>query len=131
MNKVNLTGRLTKDPEVAYSQKDGKNICRASFTLAVDRRFGEGADFIRCVAFGKTGEFIEKYFKKGNKIGVSGRIQTGSYQNKEGHTVYTTDVICEELEFGESKKESTVPGVNMAVDFEDIPEGFEEELPFV
>lgn len=109
MNKVILTGRLTKDPEIRYSQGENQT-CIAHFTLAVDRRFKrEGqptADFIRCVAMGKSGEFVEKFFHKGMKMDVSGRIQTSSYTNKDGQTVYSTDVICEEVEFGESKNAS-------------------------
>ena len=106
MNKVVLAGRLTKDPEVRYSQ--GENAtCIARYSLAVDRRGKEKeTDFINCVCFGKTGEFAEKYLKKGMKIIVFGRIQTGSYKDKDGRTLYTTDVIVEEHEFCESKKES-------------------------
>lgn len=130
MNKVILTGRLVADPEVRYS-----STAVARYRLAVDRRFkrdGEqSADFIPCVAFGKAGEFAEKYFKKGMKVGVTGRIQTGSYTNKDGQKVYTTDVIVEEQEFCESKgnteaSEAPAPGT----DFMDIPDGLQEELPF-
>lgn len=110
MNKAMLTGRLTRDPDVRYSQGENQ-MCISRFTLAVDRRRtrnqdgnGQTADFISCVAFGKTGEFVEKYAKKGMKFDVVGRIQTGSYQNKEGQTVYTTEVVVEDIEFGESKK---------------------------
>lgn len=99
MNRVILMGRLTKDPEVRYS-KDQMAVAR--YTLAVDRRNKE-ADFISCVVFGKGGEFAEKYLKKGTKIAVSGRIQTGSYTNKEGRKVYTTEVVVEDQEFAESK----------------------------
>lgn len=106
MNKVQLIGRLTRDPDIRYTQGD-KPKCIARFTLAVDRRFkrdGEqGADFITCVVFGKQAEFAEKYFHKGIKIAVVGRLQTGSYQNKDGQTLYTADVIVEEQEFAESK----------------------------
>ena len=119
MNKVVLMGRLTKEPDV-------RNTSVARFTLAVDRRFkrdGEPtADFIGCVAFGKTAEFMEKYMKKGTKIALAGRIQTGSYTNSDGNKVYTTDVIAEEVEFAESKKQSD--------DFMTIPDGLEEEMPF-
>ena len=109
MNKVIEIGRLTKDPEIRYSQ--GTNTtCVARYTLAVDRKFKqEGqptADFINCIAFGKLGEFAEKYLHKGIKIAVTGRIQTGSYKNKDGNTVYTTDVVVEEQEFCESKSQS-------------------------
>ena len=106
MNKVILMGRLTRDPEVRYSQGEN-SLAIASYTLAVDRRFrrqGEqDADFIPCVAFGKSAEFAEKYLRQGIKIAVTGRIQTGSYTNREGQKVYTTEVIVEESEFAESK----------------------------
>ena len=107
MNKVILMGRLTRDPEVRYSA--GENaLAIARYTLAVDRRFrrdGEAsADFISCVSFGRTAEFAEKYFRQGLKIAVTGRIQTGSYTNKDGQKVYTTDVVVEENEFAESKR---------------------------
>ena len=109
MNKVILIGRVVRDAEIRYSQ--GANTsCIARYTLAVDRKFKqEGqptADFINCIAFGKLGEFAEKYLHKGTKIAVTGRIQTGSYKNKDGNTVYTTDVIVEEQEFCESKSQS-------------------------
>ena len=101
MNKVILMGRLTRDPEVRYSAGEN-STCIARYTLAVDRRFARGntddgnnADFIPCVAFGKSGEFAEKYLKKGTKIAVTGRIQTGSYTNKDGNKVYTTEVVIE------------------------------------
>lgn len=102
MNRACLTGRLTKDPSVKYT---AEQMCIARFTLAVNRRGSknEGADFISCVAFGKTGEFAEKYAKKGMKFDIVGHIQTGSYENKDGQTVYTTDVVVEDMEFGESK----------------------------
>lgn len=109
MNKVILMGRLTRDPEIRYSQGEQPTAV-ARYTLAVDRRFkkegDESADFIGCVAFGKQGEFAEKYLHKGTKIVVSGRIQTGSYTNKDGAKVYTTEVIAEEQEFAESKSAS-------------------------
>lgn len=108
MNKVILMGRLTRDPEVRYTQ--GENpMAIARYTLAVDRRFsrnnqdGQTADFISCVAFGKSGEFCEKYCHKGTKLVVSGRIQTGSYTNKDGVKVYTTEVVAEDQEFAESR----------------------------
>ena len=109
MNKVIEIGRLTKDPEIRYSQ--GENTtCVARYTLAVDRKFKQegqpNADFINCIAFGKLGDFAEKYLHKGVKIAVVGRIQTGSYKNKDGNTVYTTDVVVEEQEFCESKSQS-------------------------
>jgi single-strand DNA-binding protein len=106
MNKVILMGRLTRDPDIRYSQGES-STCVARYTLAVNRRFRrEGdpdADFINCVAFGRQGEFAEKYLKKGTKIVISGRIQTGSYINREGNKVYTTDIIVEEQDFAESK----------------------------
>lgn len=103
MNKVILMGRLTRDPDIKYTAGE-EATCIARFTLAVDRRFKKDeADFIGCVAFGKTGEFIEKYVKKGTKLAITGRIQTGSYE-KDGQKIYTTDVVVEEAEFAESKK---------------------------
>lgn len=147
MNSVCLVGRLARDPEVRYSQ--GTNAtCVARYTLAVQRQFKvEGqpdADFISCVAFGKAGEFAEKYLKKGMNIGVTGRIQTGSYKNKDGATVYTTDIIVQTQEFCEKKgdaagstgvttsapktsnNKATVPNDS----FMNIPDGIDEELPF-
>ena len=107
MNKVILMGRLTRDPEVRYSTSGDNQLAIARYTLAVDRRFkrdgDQSADFIRCVAFGKSGEFAEKYFHQGTKIVAEGRIQTGSYQDKDGKTVYTTEVVVENQEFAESK----------------------------
>ena len=109
MNKVILMGRLTRDPEVRYSAGDN-SMAIARYTLAVDRRFrrdGEAsADFISCVSFGKTAEFAEKYYRQGLKIVVCGRIQTGSYTNRDGQKVYTTEVVVEEQEFAESKASS-------------------------
>ena len=106
MNKVILMGRLTRDPEVRYSAGEN-SMAIARYTIAVDRRFkrdGEAtADFIGCVAFGRQAEFAEKYFRQGIKIAISGRIQTGSYVNKDGVKVYTTDVVVEDQEFAESK----------------------------
>ena len=110
MNKVILMGRLTRDPNVRYTQQNGsqESMCVARYTLAVDRRGArdgqQSADFISCVAFGKNGEFAEKYLKQGTKIVATGRIQTGSYTNRDGQKVYTTDVVIEEQEFAESKK---------------------------
>lgn len=136
MNKVVLMGRLTRDPEIRYTQ--GENIAIARYTLAVNRkhkRDGEpDADFIQCVSFAKAAEFAEKYFKKGMRVTVSGRIQTGSYTNKEGQKIYTTDVILEEQEFAESKSE-TQQGVRTTQadpgdGFMNIPDGIDEELPF-
>ncbi len=148
MNKVILMGRLTRDPEVRYSQGES-SLAIARYTLAVDRRFnrnnqdGQTADFINCVAFGKAGEFAEKYLKKGTKMAVTGRIQTGSYTNKDGVKVYTTDVVAEDQEFAESKNStagnsfsydnapSNEPAPSAAGDgFMNIPDGIDEELPF-
>ena len=138
MNKVILMGRLTRDPEVRYTQGDNA-MAIARYSLAVDRRFkrdGEpDADFINCVAFGKAGEFAEKYLKKGTKIAVVGRIQTGSYTNKDGQKVYTTDVVVEEQEFAESKNSGSSDNnqsapTNKNTDFMSIPDGIDEELPF-
>lgn len=140
MNKVQLVGRLTRDPEIRYSQ--GENAtATARFSLAVNRRFknNEGnydADFINCVAFGKSAEFIEKYFKKGMAIGITGRLTTGSYTNKDGQKVYTTDVIVEEAEFVESKNSNSSDNnqsapANKDMGFVNIPDGVEDEgLPF-
>lgn len=147
MNKVILMGRLTRDPEVRYSQGDNA-MAVARYTLAVDRRFNRNnddqtADFINCVAFGRSGEFAEKYFHKGTKIAVTGRIQTGSYTNKDGVKVYTTDVVVEDQEFAESKNSAAnseggfvpasrpAPAPMAAGDgFMNIPDGIDEELPF-
>lgn len=144
MNKVILMGRLTRDPDVRYTQGEN-SMAVARFTLAVDRRFkrdGEqGADFISCVAFGKGAEFIEKYFRQGMRVTVSGRLQTGSYTNREGQKVYTTDVVLEEQEFAESKRETEAGGgqghrrdsqepAPDADGFMSIPDGIDEELPF-
>ncbi len=143
MNKVILVGRLTRDPEVRHSQGDNSTAV-ARYTLAVDRKFKRDneptADFIPCVVFGRLGEFAEKYFHQGIRISVSGRIQTGSYTNKDGVRVYTTEVIVEEQEFAESRAESeanrsgqqpTKPEEKVDENgFMNIPEGLEEELPF-
>ena len=141
MNNVVLMGRLTRDPDVTYTAGDTP-LAIARYTLAVDRRFkrdGEPtADFIRCVAFGKGGEFAERYFRQGTKIAIAGRIQTGSYKNKNGDTVYTTDVVVENQEFAESKKvgggdgssQEAAGGVPDDDGFMTIPEGIDEELPF-
>lgn len=144
MNKVILMGRLTRDPEVRYAS--GDNLAIARYTLAVDRRFhkdGEAtADFISCVVFGRAAEFAEKYFRQGLKITISGRIQTGSYTNREGQKVYTTEIVVEEQEFAESKsgdngaayyppKQRPPPAPADGADgFMNIPDGIEEELPF-
>ena len=162
MNKVILMGRLTRDPEVRYSQGEQATAI-ARYTLAVDRRFkrdgDQTADFIGCVAFGKLGEFAEKYLRKGTKVVVTGRIQTGSYTNKDGQKVYTTDVVVEEQDFAESKAAASsytggyqqqggyqsapepqaapaptnrpAPSEAVSDGFMRIPEGIEEELPFI
>ena len=148
MNQVVLMGRLTRDPEVRYSGGES-SLAIARYTLAVDRRFkrdGEPtADFINCVAFGRTAEFAERYFHKGTKLVISGRIQTGSYTNKEGVRVFTTQVVVENQEFAESKAASdessrsyqapqphaAAPAPDTMGDgFMNIPEGIDEELPF-
>ena len=147
MNKVILMGRLTRDPEVRYSAGDN-SLAIARYTLAVDRRFkrdGEAtADFISCVAFGRAAEFAEKYFRQGIKIAISGRIQTGSYTNREGQKVYTTEVVVEDQEFAESKNaasgnsdggyrpaERPAPSSAIGDGFMNIPDGVEDEgLPF-
>lgn len=137
MNKVILMGRLCADPEVRYSQGENKT-CIARYRLAVDRRFGKDAenntDFIGIVAFGKSGEFAEKYFHKGTKVLVTGRIQTGSYNNNDGVKVYTTDVVAEDQEFAESKNASSNAEQKPSTDsdgFVTVPDGIEEELPFM
>ena len=145
MNKVILMGRLTRDPDVRYSAGEQATAV-ARYTLAVDRRFkrdGEQqtADFIGCVAFGRSGEFAEKYFHKGTKVIVTGRIQTGSYTNKDGQKVYTTDVVVEDQEFAESKAaagdnsgfapaDRPSPSAAAGDGFMNIPDGIDEELPF-
>ena len=165
MNKVILMGRLTREPDVRYSQNADGSMAVARYTLAVDRRRArnnndeQSADFISCVAFGRSGEFAEKYLHQGTKIGVTGRIQTGSYTNKDGQRVYTTDVVVEEQDFAESKAAASSytggyqqqggyanapepqaapaptsrPASSEAVSdgFMTIPEGIEEELPFI
>ncbi len=159
MNKVVLMGRLTRNPDVRYSQGE-RSTCVARYTLAVNRRFkregDQDADFISCVAFGRQGEFAEKYLKQGTKIVISGRIQTGSYVNKDGIRVYTTDVVVEEQDFAESKAASAnysggaqqqdfgrddraaqAPVSRPAPESADnggfmtIPDGIEDELPFI
>ncbi len=142
-------GRLTKDPDVRYTQSE-QPMAIARYTLAVDRRVRrqgsdeQTADFIGCVAFGKSGEFAEKYLHKGTKICVTGRIQTGSYTNKDGVKVYTTDVVVEDQEFAESKNASaqnggySAPAANSSSEqpvaaadgFMNIPDGIDEDLPF-
>lgn len=134
MNRVILMGRLTRDPDIRWTQGQDQK-CIARYTLAVDRRFkqegGASADFISCVAFGHQAEFAEKYLRKGIKIAITGRIQTGSYTNREGQKVYTTDVVVEEQEFAESKSNNTQENPKPMPDdgFMKIPDGI-EELPF-
>ena len=146
MNKVILMGRLTRDPEVRYSQTDS-TMAIAKFSLAVDRRYKKQgdettADFFNCTAFGKQGEFVEKYLKKGTKIVVIGRIQNDNYTNKDGQKVYSVQIMAEEIEFAESKASSqsnsgnegsTSPqmGESDADGFMNIPDDIDEELPFV
>ena len=142
MNKVILMGRLTRDPDIRYVNGDEKTTAIARYTLAVDRRVktegGQTADFISCVAFSKVADFTERYLRQGTKIVVEGRIQTGSYTNKDGQKVYTTEVVVENCEFAESKSESTTSGsrpeptAGPAPDgFMNIPDGVEDEgLPF-
>ena len=165
MNRVILMGRLTREPDVRYSQNADGSMAVARYTLAVDRRRGrnsdneQSADFISCVAFGRSGEFAEKYLKQGTKIVISGRIQTGSYTNRDGVKVYTTDVVVEEQDFAESKAAASsytggyqqqggyqsapepqaapaptnrpAPSEAVSDGFMTIPEGIEEELPFI
>lgn len=136
MNKVSLIGRLTKDPEIRYLA-DGNSICIARYNLAVDRRYKrddeQSADFISCVSFGKSGEFAEKYLHKGMKIGVSGRLQTGSYTKDDGTKVYTTDVVVEEHYFCESKGSTSGTSQERAPSYDgsfmDIDENM-DDLPF-
>lgn len=141
MNIVVLMGRLTADPETRYTQ-EGTAVSR--YTLAVDRNGREGADFIPCVAFGRGAEFADKYFTKGMRVAISGRIQTGSYTNKEGRKIYTTDVIIDRQEFAQSKNENgtqnTTPEAQETPrapytapddEFMKVPEGIDEELPFM
>lgn len=138
MNKVILMGRLVRDPDVRYSQ-GGNAMAVARYTLAVDRKFnrdGEpNADFINCIAFGKNGEFAEKYLHKGVKILVEGRWQSGSYTNRDGQKIYTNDCVVESCEFAENKNASqserpqAAPQTN-SDGFMNIPDGIDEELPF-
>lgn len=134
MNKFIGTGRLVHDTEVRYSQgKNGEKIAIARYTLAIDRKMKQevtaNADFIPCITFGKSAEFAEKYLKKGTKITIVGHIQTGSYTDKNGQKVYTTDIIVDEQEFVESKKEATKTQASTP-EFVSIPQGIEAELPF-
>lgn len=138
MNKVILMGRLTRDPDVRYSQGANGSMAIARYSLAVPRKFKQDGqpdcDFINCIAFGKLGEFAEKYLKQGIKIAVTGRIQTGSYKNKDGNTVYTTDVVVEEQEFCESKSQSNSqpqPAPSNDNSWMSIPDNLEDTgLPF-
>lgn len=144
MNNVSLVGRLVRDPEVRYGQNESVSV--AKFSLAVERRFkrdGEPTvDFINCTVFGKSAEFTEKYFRKGMRVAITGRIQTGSYKNKDGQTVFTTEIIVESQEIAQSKSESNEsstasnaeagksPYGSIGDDFMSVPEGVEDELPF-
>ena len=144
MNNVSLVGRLVRDPEVRYGQNESVSV--AKFSLAVERkwkRYGEPTvDFINCTVFGKSAEFTEKYFRKGMRVAITGRIQTGSYKNKDGQTVFTTEIIVESQEIAQSKSESNEsstainaeagksPYGSSGDDFMSIPEGAEDELPF-
>ena len=148
MNKVILMGRLTRDPDIRYSQ-GANSMAIARYTIAVDRRgrkdsnSDQSADFISCVSFGRTAEFFEKYIRQGTKVVVEGRIQTGSYTNRDGQKVYTTDVVVENVEFAESKAAASqrgsapapakgAPAAEAASEgFMDISDGLEDEgLPF-
>jgi single-strand DNA-binding protein len=142
MNKAILIGRLTRDPEVRYSAGENSTAV-ARFTLAVNRKFKrqgdtQDADFLSCIAFGKNAEFIEKYFKQGMKAEIQAHVQTGSYINKDGVKVYTTDFVIDEIDFAESKREDggqsspskPEPSLAQANDFMSIPDGIDENLPF-
>ena len=144
MNNVSLLGRLVRDPEVRYGQNESVSV--AKFSLAVERKWkrdGEPTvDFINCTVFGKSAEFTEKYFRKGMRVAITGRIQTGSYKNKDGQTVFTTEIIVESQEIAQSKSESNEsstasnaeagksPYGSSGDDFMSVPEGVEDELPF-
>ena len=144
MNNVSLVGRLVRDPEVRYGQNESVSV--AKFSLAVERKWkrdGEPTvEFINCTVFGKSAEFTEKYFRKGMRVAITGRIQTGSYKNKDGQTVFTTEIIVESQEIAQSKSESNEsstannaeagksPYGSSGDDFMSIPEGLEDELPF-
>lgn len=137
MNKVILMGRLTRDPEIRYSNGEDK-LAIARYTLAVERRYQKNqeeqtADYIRCVTFGKNAEFTEKYLFQGTKIVIVGRIQTGSYINRDGQKVYTTDVVVEEQQFAESKnRRQEAPATPTAGDgFMNVPDGIDDDLPFI
>jgi single-strand DNA-binding protein len=144
MNNVSLVGRLVRDPEVRYGQNESVSV--AKFSLAVERRFKRDGDptvdFINCTVFGKSAEFTEKYFRKGMRVAITGRIQTGSYKNKDGLTVFTTEIIVESQEIAQSKSESNEsstasnaeagksPYGSSGDDFMSIPECTEDELQF-
>lgn len=144
MNNVSLVGRLVRDPEVRYGQNESVSV--AKFSLAVERRFKRDGDptvdFINCTVFGKSAEFTEKYFRRGMRVAITGRIQTGSYKNKDGQTVFTTEIIVESQEIAQSKSESNEsstasnaeagksPYGSSGDDFMSIPEGVKDELPF-
>lgn len=135
MNKVILSGRLCADPDVRYSEVRGEQMAVASYRLAVNRIKADETDFITCVAFGKAGEFAEKYLKKGTKMLISGRIQTGKYTNQDNQTIYTTNVVVETQEFCESKKnsennEAAEPQGEASEGFMTIPDNAADDLPF-
>ena len=135
MNVVILMGRLVRDPEIRYA-KGAEKMCIAKLTLAVDRKVkkegGQSADFIPCTVFGKPAEFVEKYIKKGTKVVLQGRWQTGSYDNKEGQKVYTNDCIVDQIEFAESKKaeSETAPAAPTDDGFMNLPTDIDDEVPF-
>ena len=133
MNSFSGVGRLTRDPEIRVSNNENQTKV-ARFSIAINRRFKKEnepeADFINCVAFGKTAEFIEKFFKKGMAIGINGRIQTGSYTNKDGVKVYTTDIAVDNAEFVERKADGNGGSATADGGFMNIPDGISEELPF-
>lgn len=140
MNKIIMMGRLTRDPEIRYANNANGSYAIARYTLAVDRKFNreeQGADFFNCVAFGRMGEFAEKYFKKGTKLVIAGRVQTGSYTNRDNVKIPTFDIVIEEQDFAESKNSSGDNGnafrpapATSSDGFMNIPDGIDEELPF-
>lgn len=137
MNKIILIGRLTRDVEMRYGTNNN-NTAIARYTLAVNRPYkqngGQEADFLPCIAFGRTAEFAEKYLAKGMRVAIEGRIQTGSYTNRDGQKVYTTDVVVERQEFLEKRADNSQPDSGAAESYDDrymdIPDGIDDELPF-
>nr|DAX39491.1 MAG TPA: Single strand binding protein [Caudoviricetes sp.] len=129
MNSVQLLGRLTKDPDITYTNNDNGQMAIARFTLAINRIKRDEADFIRCVTFGKTAEVIEKYVNKGDRLAINGHIQTGQYTNREGQTVFTTEVIADRVDLIESKENANQSNSNDG--FMDIPDNVDDSgLPF-